>query len=29
MSFDEIHTRAIAGELAPETSRLDLPQAEA
>jgi catechol-2,3-dioxygenase len=28
-SFDEIHTRAIAGELAPQTAPLELPQPEA
>ena len=28
-SFDEIHIRAIAGELAPESAPLDLPQTEA
>ena len=29
VSFDEIHRRAIAGELTPETAPLDLPQARA
>jgi NAD(P)-dependent dehydrogenase (short-subunit alcohol dehydrogenase family) len=28
-SFDEIHARAMAGELSPETPPLELPQVEA